>query len=155
VQEPYFGHPLGEPGAHDLAGNMTTIPQPKDATKKLDLKYDAWNRVVEIKNDVGTVITTNEYDGLNRRIVRIEGGETRHFYYNQQWQVIEESTGSGHGAIDAIYSYHPFYVDAVAIRMRSNNEHLYLHDANFNVTAVTDRTGATALAAGEPANSVY
>ena len=48
--------------------------------------------MVEVRNN-GFVIQTNEYDGLNRRIVRISGGETRHFYYNQQWQVVEERVG--------------------------------------------------------------
>jgi hypothetical protein len=40
-----------------------------------------------------------------------------------------------------MYSYHPFYVDAVAFRMRAGDAHTYLHDANCNVTAVTDQAG--------------
>ncbi len=143
---------------HDLAGNMTTMPQPKDATKKLDLKYDAWNRVVEVKNENGTVVTINEYDGLNRRIVRVEtggSGNLRHFYYNRQWQVLEEKVEVS-GAINpnplALYIYHPYYVDAIAKRYYDANTdgdvidpgdgiNYYLQDANFNVTAVTDNTG--------------
>ena len=34
------------------------------------LKYDAWNRLVEVKD--GTVVQANEYDGLNRRLIRDE-----------------------------------------------------------------------------------
>ena len=94
---------------------MTTVPQPKDATKKFDLKYDAWNRLVEVKNN-GTTVQENEFDGLNRRIVRDEtggSGVVTHFYYNRQWQVAEERVGSATTA-DKQYIYHPNYVDAVA-----------------------------------------
>ncbi|MCH7752265.1 MAG: hypothetical protein IH898_08945 [Planctomycetes bacterium] len=38
------------------------------------LKYDAWNRLVEVKD--GTVVQANEYDGLNRRIVKTVGAGT-------------------------------------------------------------------------------
>jgi len=42
----------------------------------------------------------------------------------------------------AMYSYHPEYVDAVAVRIRDADGHFYLHDANYNVTAVMDDAGA-------------
>ena len=42
----------------------------------------------------------------------------------------------------AMYSYHPHYVDAVAVRMRDADTHVYLQDANFNVTAVVDDAGS-------------
>jgi len=124
----------------DLAGNMTTIPQPKSPGSAYTLTYDAWNRMVEVKEG-GTVIQANEFDGLNRRIVRISGGETRHFYYNQQWQVLEERVGTSTTA-DKQYVYHPHYVDAIAMSRDGNAvEHFYLQDAIANVTAITDNTG--------------
>jgi hypothetical protein len=43
---------------------MTTIPQPSSPGSSWGVKYDAWNRLVE----VGSV--RNEYDGLGRRIVK-------------------------------------------------------------------------------------
>ncbi len=139
----------------DLAGNMTTIPSPKDATKKLDRKFDAWNRMVEAKNDAGVVVQTSEFDGLNRRVVRDEtggSGNHRHFYYNQQWQVLEERLEVA-GTVDpqplSQYVYHPEYVDSIAVRFYDANtdgagivRHYYLQDANFNVTAITDSAGA-------------
>jgi RHS repeat-associated protein len=87
----------------------------------------------------------NRYDGLNRRIVRDEtgggvGGELKHFYYNQRWQVLVEANSSNEAT--AMYSYHPHYVDAVAVRMRDADAHVYLQDANFNVTAVVDDAGS-------------
>jgi YD repeat-containing protein len=56
---------------------MTLIPQagrPGGSTGKADaLKYDAWNRLVQYKDDdSGAVLQTNEYDGLGRRIVRVD-----------------------------------------------------------------------------------
>ena len=77
-----------------------------------------------------------QYDGLNRRIVRTEGSGTTHFYYNNQWQVLEETDGTG--ASTAIYSYNPEYVDSVAVRMTPTSGHFYTHDALFNVTSMVD-----------------
>ena len=137
--------------ALDAAGNMTTVSDPRDFTDGYTLKYDAWNRLVEAKNN-GTTVQENEFDGLNRRIVRDEtggSGVVTHFYYNNQWQVAEERVGSATTA-DKQYIYHPNYVDAVAVRYWDEDnsandvletEHYYLQDANFNVTAVTDDAG--------------
>lgn len=49
---------------------MTKIPQPTSWSAAFDLKYDAWNRLVEVK-DGSTTVQTNEYDGLGRRIQRV------------------------------------------------------------------------------------
>jgi RHS repeat-associated protein len=37
-----------------------------------------------------------------------------------------------------MYAYHPGYIDAVANRMRANDAHVYVHDANFNVTVLVE-----------------
>ena len=122
-----------------------------NSTVKHKYVFDAWNRLVEAKRSQ-TVVQENEYDGLNRRIVRDEtggSGVVTHFYYNNQWQVAEERVGSATTA-DIQYIYHPNYVDAVAVRYWDEDnsandvletDHYYLQDANFNVTAVTDDTG--------------
>ena len=129
--------------ALDDAGNMTTVSDPRDFTDGYTLKYDAWNRLVEAKRS-STVVQENEYDGLNRRIVRDEtggSGVVTHFYYNRQWQVAEERVGIATTA-DKQYIYHPNYVDAVAVRYNASGDaHYYLQDANYNVTAVTDDAG--------------
>jgi RHS repeat-associated protein len=126
--------------AYDAAGNATTLPAPLSPTSTLALKYDAWNRLVEVKNSSNVVITTNKYDSLNRRIVRDEPGASgvTRYYYNEDWQVMVEATGTGTPTPTAIYAYHPRYVDAIAHRMRANDSHTYLHDANFNVTAMIE-----------------
>ena len=126
---------------HDAAGNMTTIPQPKSPSSSYTLKYDAWNRLVEVK-DGATVKQANEFDGLNRRIVRDESngsGVLTHFYYNRQWQVLVEADSNDDPI--CMYAYHSHYVDAPGTRIDADGIKYYLHDANFNVTAVTDDAG--------------
>jgi YD repeat-containing protein len=83
--------------AYDLAGNMTTIPQPLAPSSPYTLKYDAWNRLVEVK-DGANVVAAMEYDGLGQRIVRVNVAANPDvaydYYYNDQWQVLEERAGS-------------------------------------------------------------
>src|SRR5690606_4739035 len=74
-----------------------------------------------------------------------------HYYYNENWQVIEERKETG-GTEDPDpinqYVWHPYYVDALAYRQYDSNvdgtvdaEYYYLQDANFNVTAVLNGSG--------------
>jgi len=77
--------------AHDQAGNMTKVPRPDDWDVLYDLTYDAWNRLVKVSAGEQTV-AEYEYDGLNRRIVKVVYGalpHKEHFYYNEGWQVVE------------------------------------------------------------------
>ncbi len=46
--------------AHGRNGNMTTIPKPANLAAGLTATYDAWNRLVEVK-DGATVIARYEY----------------------------------------------------------------------------------------------
>jgi RHS repeat-associated protein len=88
--------------AHDPAGNMTRMPKVDDWDVAQVLKWDAWNRLVEITQmEGGSTVSKGKYayDGLSRRIYkeRKEGGVTvkRYFANTDQWQVMEEFTGSG------------------------------------------------------------
>ena len=66
--------------------------------------------------------------------------DTHDYYYNDQWQLLTEVKD---GSVEAIYHWHPFYVDALALRMRSSDTHFFLQDASYNVTsAVADATNA-------------
>jgi YD repeat-containing protein len=126
--------------AHDAAGNMTTIPQP-DGSGNYSLTYDAWNRLVKVADGM-TTVATYEYDGLNRRIE----ADDDDFYYSDSWQVLEQ-----HANNDSAYVWHPYYVDALAVRLWDGDDdgnytdadetHYALHDANFNVTALINRSG--------------
>jgi hypothetical protein len=54
-------------------------------------------------------------------------GADHDYYYNDQWQLLTETNGS---TVKAIYHWHPFYVDALAVRMRTDDTHYFTHDAN-------------------------
>ena len=82
--------------AYDAAGNMTTMPQPATPTSSYSATYDAWNRMTAVAVTGGSSVATYSYDGRNRRIVKVttSPSETRHFYYTNNWQDIEERVGS-------------------------------------------------------------
>ncbi len=124
---------------YDADGNQTT-----DETGK-QFVWDAWNRLVTVKNSGGTTIETNKYDGMNRRIVSTVSGVTTDYYYSKDWQVIEDRVS---GATTASYVWSPVYMDDMIARDRdtdangSLDERLYVtHDANFNVTGLVNTSG--------------
>ena len=92
---------------HDAHGNMITIASPADLEGTYECIYDAWNRLVEVK-DGATIIAKYEYDALNRRTMKQydsdgTGGvdSYRHFYYNTSWQILEtRQTASAAAAPD-------------------------------------------------------
>ncbi|MCI0463316.1 MAG: hypothetical protein L0Z62_40735, partial [Gemmataceae bacterium] len=107
--------------------------------------YDAWNRLVQVKDSGNTVLASYKYDGLGRRIVETVGGTTRDLYYSAAWQVLEERV-SGQAQVQYVWS--PVYVDALILRDRdtdgngSLDERLYVQqDANYNVTALVNTSG--------------
>jgi RHS repeat-associated protein len=120
----------------DANGNMTT-----DETGK-EYGYDAWNRLVVVKDSGGNELVRYEYDGHTRR-VQEHRGTTNELYYSDQWQVIQE------GVLDSdpiTYVWSPVYVDAMVARDGDGrfvpSGRVYVtHDANFNVTAITDSSG--------------
>jgi RHS repeat-associated protein len=100
------------------------------------------------------------YDGLNRRTVvqRTSGGTTtyQHLYYNASWQVLETRSTATAGAepetLQPEYQYvwSLRYVDSPVLRDKNtdandlcDDERLYFTtDANHNVTALVDTSGA-------------
>jgi RHS repeat-associated protein len=125
----------------DANGNLTK----DDAGQQY--VYDAWNRLVAVKNSGGTTIVSYKVDGLSRRIVE-NPGTVHDLYYDAAWQVLEERwNGVSTATIQYIWS--PVYVDALVLRDRStlNNgtldERLYVQqDANYNVTALINTSGS-------------
>jgi RHS repeat-associated protein len=125
---------------YDNNGNLTT-----DETGRT-FKYDAWNRVVEVRNSSSTLLATFRYDGMSRRIRDIEA-TTTDLYYSSGWQVLEERVG---GNPYASYVWSPVFVDALVARDRdadgnSSNgleERLYaIQDANWDVTSLVNASG--------------
>ena len=87
-----------------------------------------------------------EYDGLNRRTIKKKYAtgtldETRHFYYSDQWQVLEERVDTS-SAADKQYVWGTRYVDDLVLQDKGSTRHYSLQDALFNVVAMADDTGA-------------
>ena len=123
---------------YDANGNMTG-----DETGR-QFMYDAWNRLVTVKDTVGTTLTEYGYDAMNHRITENDG-TIKDLYYSAGWQVLEEQVG---GVTTNSYVWSPVYIDAMIARDRDSDgngvldERLYvLHDANFNVTGLVDTSG--------------
>ncbi|MCH1499542.1 MAG: RHS repeat-associated core domain-containing protein [Akkermansiaceae bacterium] len=88
---------------YDAAGNMTEMPSPDDWTNAYTCTWDAWNRLVEIK-DGATTVATYRYDGQTRRITKALASETRSYYFNDQWRALEERVS---GTVDKDYLWNP------------------------------------------------
>jgi len=147
---------------------MTTVPRPDDLDASYTCAYDAWNRLVEVK-DGARVHARYEYDALNRRVKAhvdsdLTGGPDTwvHFYYTNDWRLLETrettSTGGGGGCEnDQPENLQPYrqyvwsvrYTDALVRRDANtgaddlcDDETLYaLGDANFNTTALVNASG--------------
>jgi RHS repeat-associated protein len=124
---------------YDANGNLT-----RDETGR-QFVYNAWNRLVEVKDSGGNTLKSYAYDGLHRWVQESAGGTTTDQYYSDAWQVLEERVG---GQTKAQYVWSPVYVDALVLRDRDTNgdgsldERLYVvQDANYNVTALFDNAG--------------
>jgi hypothetical protein len=138
--------------AHDAAGNMSKVPKPASWSAHYDLTWDAWNRLVKVADGANTV-SEYQYDGTNRRIVKklYSGGtlsQTKHIYLSSQNQVLEERVDASISA-DRQFTWGSRYVDDLVHRARdtdangSLDETVYaIQDANWNVTALTDTSGA-------------
>lgn len=124
--------------AYDNNGNMTVMPSPRSLTTALDGTYDAWNRLAT--TDDGTTALTYAYDGMNRRTVKTSGGSVRHYYYSDEWQVLEERLDASTTA-DRKYVWGLQYIDDLVLRDTSSERLYALQDALFNVVALTDDTG--------------
>jgi RHS repeat-associated protein len=127
---------------YDPAGNMVIMPQVTDPTQSFIAQYDAWNRMVSLNTSSGSV-ASYQYDGRGRRITKYtaSSGETRHFYYTNSWQDIEERTGTN-TSMDKQYVWGVRYVDELVCRDDTTPQRLYaMQDANFNLTSICNSSG--------------
>jgi RHS repeat-associated protein len=115
----------------------------KDETGR-QFVWDAWNRLVEVKDSGGVTLVRFEYDAHGWRIIA-DDGTVRDFFYSSAWQVLEERV-SGIATVQYVWS--PVYVDALVLRDRDTDangtldERLYVQqDANWNVTALLNTSG--------------
>ncbi len=127
----------------DANGNMTT-----DETGR-QFVYDAWNRLVVVKDSGGATLKTFGYDGQGWRVTETVGTTTRDLYYSAGWQVAEETVTTGSTTkLNARYVWGGGYVDDLVYRQRDTDndgvldERLWAtHDANFNITALVNDLG--------------
>ncbi|MCW5554525.1 MAG: hypothetical protein KIS67_20495 [Verrucomicrobiae bacterium] len=124
----------------DAAGNLTVVPRPLSLGNSFDLKWDAWNRLTEVKNTGGSVIATYRYDGATRRVTKYDGTNTRHYYYSDQWQVLEERLNSSSSA-DRRFVWGLRSVDDLILRDDTSLRLYALSDAMGSVTAVVNTSG--------------
>ncbi len=132
--------------SYDANGNTTADDNGQT------LIYDAWNRLVEVENGEGLIMTYG-YDALSRRISEQEPTSAEHsLIYSVAGQVLQELRDDGHVLVGNVWS--PVYVDALVLRGLSTSDEAdppytwfelrtyVLQDANWNVTALVDTTGA-------------
>ena len=115
---------------HDRNGNMTVMPGLKG-------KYDAWNRLVEVRNSSDSLLATYGYNGLNHRVKKTVGSVVTTSHFNQQWQELESITS---GQVTS-YVWGTRYIDDLVLREKGNERLYALADPNWNVVAVVDATG--------------
>jgi RHS repeat-associated protein len=95
-------------------------------------------------SDTGGTVATYQYDGSNRRIVKVTTAisETRHFYWTNSWQDGEERVGSS-TSMDKQFVWGTRYIDELVCRDDATPQRLYAtQDANFNLTALVSTSGA-------------
>lgn len=116
----------------DADGNVAGVPAPFDWTAE----YDAGNRLTALHR--GGETTEFAYDGFNR-CVRIErGGETRNLHWDHADRLLFET--DVRQRLTAMYLYRE--MDLVALWDSADGWQFHHFDANGNVVALTDETGA-------------
>jgi RHS repeat-associated protein len=115
---------------HDANGNMVLIPGLKG-------KYDARNRLVEVRDSNDNLIAQYEYNGLNQRIKKtVNNVETKSFF-NENWQEIESITNNQ----VTNYIWGLRYIDDLVLREKGEERLYSFADPNWNVVAICDDSG--------------
>jgi RHS repeat-associated protein len=136
---------------YDRAGNAIKIRPGAggDWNKHFMLVWDAWNRLVEVKDENGVTVQKNAYDGLSRRTTKESGGAVTHTYWSDRWKPVEERIGSATTAARSyLWGERPGHRDELVLRDRDTDgngtldERLYATMDYFNGTAVLNSSGA-------------
>jgi RHS repeat-associated protein len=130
---------------YDPVGNMTTMPAVSNWTTAQALKWDAWNRLVKV-SEASIMIAEYSYDALFRRVTKTASGNIRRFYYNDQWQILEEYLGSSANP-HMRYWYGLRDMNDIARRQRYSSgttlqDDLYALRETMNVVALVDSSGS-------------
>lgn len=131
----------------DRVGRMKQVPPDAsgDWSQPLDLKWDAWSRLVQVSQN-GSTVGTCAYDGLTRRTTRTAGGILWHCYYSDAWRPLEEKQDSQTTAARQ-YFWGARHRDDLVRRDRATtsggslDETRYVLMDYFNPATITDETG--------------
>ncbi|HVA45187.1 MAG TPA: RHS repeat-associated core domain-containing protein [Pirellulales bacterium] len=126
--------------AYDAAGNTIQFPQASVPITADAAIYDAWNRMTSVSSG-GTLIEQSAYDGEGRRVTESTPAELMHFYYTAEWQCVEERVGTS-AVPDQQFVWGMRYIDDLVLRDRGSERFYSMQDANWNVTAICDPSGA-------------
>jgi RHS repeat-associated protein len=99
--------------------------------------YDAWNRLVTVKNSSGGTIAAYTYDAMGRRITTTEGGVTSDNYFSNQSLVEQQVSGT----TTSQYVWGPSYVNQLVQETIGGTKYYVEQDADWNVTSVTNSSG--------------
>jgi len=129
---------------YDAVGNMIKTPKPSAWNQAFDLKYDAWNRLVKVEDGAATV-AVYKYDGVNRRGVKetYAGGsldKTRHYYYSDRWQVLEERVDTS-SSPERQYVWGLRHLDDLVLRDWDSDGNGTVDDRRYAVGDVFSVTG--------------
>ncbi|MDR2439089.1 MAG: RHS repeat-associated core domain-containing protein [Planctomycetaceae bacterium] len=115
---------------HDANGNMVLMPGLKG-------KYDAWNRLVEVRDTSDNLIASYEYNGLNQRIKKTIDSTVTKSFFNENWQEVESQTNSQVTS----YVWGLRYIDDLILREKGEERLYSLADPNWNIVAICDVNG--------------
>jgi RHS repeat-associated protein len=137
--------------AYDKNGNMLRVPTGEglDGAPR-HLRWNAWNQLVEVRDNSNVLIQTNQYDAFFRRTTRKLADESvLHCYYNEQWRPVEERLNDA-GDPSAVHYWGARHRDDLARRDRDANgdgtldESLWCLMDYFDPVAVVDGSGDVA-----------
>ena len=121
--------------AQDAAGNLTSLPQPLNLGRSYTLTWDAWNRLMTVK-DGSTTVGAYRYDGASRRVTK----NARHYYYSDQWQILEERLNNSTTS-DRQFVWGARSIDDLIVRDDTLRRLYALSDAMGSITAVVNTSG--------------
>ena len=110
----------------ELLGRTRRYNELKTAIPELKGKYDAWNRLVEVRDTSDNLIASYEYNGLNQRIKKTVGATVTQSFFNEKWQELESQAGSEL----TTYVWGNRYIDDLVLREKGEERLYSLADPN-------------------------
>jgi RHS repeat-associated protein len=135
----------------DRSGRMLELPPVEGSwDETFEIVWDAWSRIVEVKQGESTV-GKYAYDGLTRRITRETGGQLIHTYYSDTWRPLEDRVTDAQTpttpTVKAHYLWGARHRDDLIRRDRATSTHGTLDETRyvlmdyFSPAAITDASG--------------